>query len=158
MPFLRRLIRKSDTGRLKSIKQSSDTIMASSVNGTSKPSFRKSYSVEYGYKPRKRTLIADAEFDRIHHDEIQEKREQIKQDGEAIEECTYTILVTLKDKQSTSVLNLINTFNRDGLKVQHMETRPAVASPTSKESPMGMWNAFFWNTICNSFTNCYIRS
>lgn len=103
------------------------------VNGTSKPSFRKSYSIEYGYKPRKRTLIADAEFDREQHDEEQHKYHQIKIDEDIKDECTYTILVTIKDKKSSSILNLINTFNRDGLKVQHMETRPTAGSPTQNQ-------------------------
>jgi hypothetical protein len=107
--------------------------MAIPLNGNFKPSFRKSYSIEYGYKPRKRTLIADAEFDREQHDEEQHKYQQIKIAEETKEECAYTILVTIKDKKSASILNLINTFNRDGLKVQHMETRPSVASPTQKQ-------------------------
>lgn len=111
--------------------------MAVPINGTSKPSFRKSYSIEYGYKPRKRTLIADAEFDREQHDVIQHKIEQIDIDGEGQAECSYTILVTIKDKKSASILNLIETFNRDGLKVNHMETRPAASSPTQKESANG---------------------
>lgn len=103
------------------------------MNGSSKPSFRKSYSIEYGYKPRKRTLIADAEFDREQHDEEQHKQKPTKIDEETKEECTYTILVTIKDKKSASILNLINTFNRDGLKVQHMETRSSVPSPTRQQ-------------------------
>ncbi len=107
--------------------------MAVSMNGSSKPSFRKSYSIEYGYKPRKRTLIADAEFDREQHDEEQHKQKPTKIDEETKEECTYTILVTIKDKKSASILNLINTFNRDGLKVQHMETRSSVPSPTRQQ-------------------------
>jgi hypothetical protein len=107
--------------------------MAVSINGTTKPSFRKSYSIEYGYKPRKRTLIADAEFDREQHDEEQHKHLQIKSSEDIKVECTYTILVTIKDKKSASILNLINTFNRDGLKVQHMETRPTAGSPTQKQ-------------------------
>jgi hypothetical protein len=111
--------------------------MAVPVNGTSKPSFRKSYSIEYGYKPRKRTLIADAEFDRVQHDEEQHKYQQKIVDKEIKDECTYTILVNIKDKKSASILNLINTFNRDGLKVQHMETRPTAASPTQKQTSDG---------------------
>jgi hypothetical protein len=107
--------------------------MAVSINGSLKPSFRKSYSIEYGYKPRKRTLIADAEFDREQHDEEQHKHQQIKINEEIKDECSYTILVTIKDKKSSSILNLINTFNRDGLKVQHMETRSTAASPTQKQ-------------------------
>jgi len=103
------------------------------VNGISKPSFRKSYSIEYGYKPRKRTLIADAEFDREQHDEEQYKYQQTKINQDIKDECTYTILVTIKDKKSSSILNLINTFNRDGLKVQHMETRPTAGSPTQNQ-------------------------
>jgi hypothetical protein len=107
--------------------------MAVSVNGFSKPSFRKSYSIEYGYKPRKRTLIADAEFDREQHGEEKHKYQQTPIEEEVRNECIYTILVTLKDKKSASILNLMNTFNRDGLKVQHMETRPTAASPTKKQ-------------------------
>ena len=107
--------------------------MAAATNGIPKPSFRKSYSIEYGYKPRKRTLIADAEFDRVQHDEEQHKHQQIKINEEVKNECTYTILVSIKDKKSASILNLINTFNRDGLKVQHMETRPSASSPTQKQ-------------------------
>jgi hypothetical protein len=113
--------------------------MAVSVNGISKPSFRKSYSIEYGYKPRKRTLIADAEFDREQHDEEQHKYQQIKINEDIQEECTYTILVAIKDKKSASILNLINTFNRDGLKVHHMETRPSVASPIQKQLSDGIF-------------------
>jgi len=111
--------------------------MAVALNGTSKASFRKSYSIEYGYKPRKRTLIADAEFDREQHDVEQHKfqHKKIVEDGK--DQCTYTILVTINDKTSGSILNLINTFNRDGLKVNHMETRPAAASPTHKQSSNG---------------------
>ncbi|CAF1422968.1 unnamed protein product [Adineta steineri] len=120
--------------------------MATSSNGTSKPSFRKSYSIEYGYKPRKRTLIADAEFDREQHDEVQHKLQQTKIDEEGKDECTYTILVTIKDKRSASMLNLINTFNRDGLKVSHMETRPAAGSPTQKQSSEGL--DVFMEVIC----------
>ncbi|CAF3890174.1 unnamed protein product [Rotaria sp. Silwood2] len=120
--------------------------MAFSMNGgMSKQSFRKSYSVEYGYKPRKRTLIADAEFDREQHDEEQHKHQHIKHDGQVKEECTYTILVTIKDKKSASILNLINTFNRDGLQVKHMETRPTVILPTDKQSSMGIEFLFFNN-------------
>jgi hypothetical protein len=107
--------------------------MAVSMNGVIKPSFRKSYSIEYGYKPRKRTLIADAEFDREQHDGEQHKHNH----KEIQDECAYTILVTIKDKKSASILNLINTFNRDGLKVQHMETRPSATSPTQKQSSDG---------------------
>lgn len=107
--------------------------MAVAVNGFSKPSFRKSYSIEYGYKQRKRTLIADAEFDRVQHDEEQKKQdEQIPNQIENKTESIYTILVTIKDRKSASILNLINTFNRDGLKVQHLETRPTAGSPTQK--------------------------
>jgi hypothetical protein len=106
--------------------------MAVPLNGP-KPSFRKSYSIEYGYKPRKRTLIADAEFDREQHDEEQHKHQHAKITEEIKDECTYTILVTIKDKKSASILNLINTFNRDGLKVQHMETRPTAVSPAQKQ-------------------------
>ncbi|CAF1321618.1 unnamed protein product [Adineta ricciae] len=120
--------------------------MAAPINGTSKPSFRKSYSIEYGYKPRKRTLIADAEFDREQHDEVQHKIQQIIIDNEGQAECEYTILVTLKDKQSASILNLINTFNRDGLKVNHMETRPAATSPTNSEAPKGL--DVFMEVVC----------
>ena len=116
--------------------------MAVSINGTGKPFFRKSYSIEYGYKPRKRTLIADAEFDREQHGEEHQKQQQQqiinKEDAKA--ECTYTILVTIKDKKSASILNLINTFNRDGLKVQHMETRPTAGSPTQKQVSDGKTN------------------
>jgi hypothetical protein len=107
--------------------------MAVPVNGIPKPSFRKSYSIEYGYKPRKRTLIADAEFDREQHDEEQHKIQQTKPNKEIKDECVYTILVTIKDKNSSSILNLINTFNRDGLKVQHMETRPTAVSSTQNQ-------------------------
>ena len=124
--------------------------MAAPINGTSKPSFRKSYSIEYGYKPRKRTLIADAEFDREQHDEVQHKIQQIIIDNEGQAECGYTILVTLKDKQSASILNLINTFNRDGLKVNHMETRPAATSPTNSEAPKGKR---FQESRCSSHMN-----
>ena len=110
--------------------------MAVLLNGNAKPSFRKSYSIEYGYKPRKRTLIADAEFDREQHDEVHQYTPlPTKIDEEGKEECIYTILVTIKDKKSTSILNLINAFNRDGLKVQHMETRPTASSP-SKKNPL----------------------
>ena len=109
--------------------------MAVLLNGNSKPSFRKSYSIEYGYKPRKRTLIADAEFDREQHDEVHRYTPlPAKIDEEGKEECIFTILVTVKDKKSTSILNLINAFNRDGLKVQHMETRPTASSPTKKNA------------------------
>ena len=102
------------------------------VNGSGKPSFRKSYSIEYGYKPRKRTLIADAEFDREQHGELEEHQKLIpkKIDEQGKEECIYTILVAIKDKKSTSILNLINAFNRDGFKIQHLETRPTASSPT----------------------------
>jgi len=100
------------------------------MNGSTKPLFRKSYSIEYGYKPRKRTLIADAEFDREQHDEEQHQQQQQKKTIEIKDERIYTILVSVKDKQSASMLNLINTFNRDGLKVQHMETRPSVQQPS----------------------------
>ncbi|CAF0892125.1 unnamed protein product [Rotaria sordida] len=117
-------------------------------DGTSKPSFRKSYSIEYGYKPRKRTLIADAEFDREQHDEEQHKHQHqhIKHDEQVKEECTYTILVTIKDKKSASILNLINTFSRDGLKVQHMETRPTVVSPDKNQSSTGL--DIFMEVLC----------
>lgn len=112
--------------------------MAVAVNGFSKPSFRKSYSIEYGYKQRKRTLIADAEFDRVQHGEEQQKQEQQIQDNtENKTESIYTILVTIKDRKSASILNLINTFNRDGLKVQHLETRPTAGSPTQKQGSEG---------------------
>ena len=117
--------------------------MAVAVNGFSKPSFRKSYSIEYGYKPRKRTLIADAEFDRVQHDEEQQEQKKQQQheentgNAETKTESIYTILVTIKDRKSASILNLINTFNRDGLKVQHLETRPVATSPTQKQLPEG---------------------
>lgn len=115
--------------------------MAVAVNGFSKPSFRKSYSIEYGYKPRKRTLIADAEFDRVQHDEEQQEQkkhqQQTENNVETKAECIYTILVSIKDRKSASILNLINTFNRDGLKVQHLETRPIAASPTQKQLSEG---------------------
>ncbi|CAF3356550.1 unnamed protein product [Rotaria sp. Silwood1] len=121
--------------------------MAFSMNGCiSKPSFRKSYSIEYGYKPRKRTLIADAEFDREQHDEEQHKHQHIIHDGEVKEEFTYTILVTIKDKKSASMLNLINTFSRDGLKVQHMETRATVVPPIETQSSMGL--DVFMEVLC----------
>ncbi|CAF3319629.1 unnamed protein product [Rotaria socialis] len=120
--------------------------MAASMNGTAKPLFRKSYSIEYGYKPRKRTLIADAEFDREQHDVEQHKHQPINYDGETKEECTYTILVTIKNKKSASILNLISVFNRDGLNVQHMETRPTASSPTKTESPIGL--DVFMEVIC----------
>lgn len=96
--------------------------------GNGKPSFRKSYSIEYGYKPKKRTLIADAEFDREQHEEIQQVGKKVDEQQQGKEECVYTILVTVKDKKSTSILNLINAFNRDGFKVQHLETRQNVSS------------------------------
>jgi hypothetical protein len=107
------------------------------LNGHAKPSFRKSYSIEYGYKPRKRTLIADAEFDREQHDGDQKSHRPEKIDEETKEECIYTILVSIMDKKSASLLNLINTFNRDGLKVQHMETRVNTSSPSKKQSSDG---------------------
>jgi tyrosine 3-monooxygenase len=121
-------------------------IMATSLNGTSKPSFRKSYSIEYGYKPRKRTLIADAEFDREQHDEGQHKYQPKIIEEEGKDECIYTILVTIKDKKSASMLNLINTFNRDGLKVQHMETRPTAISTNQKQLSDGL--DVFMEVIC----------
>lgn len=112
--------------------------MAVVLNGTGKPSFRKSYSIEYGYKPRKRTLIADAEFDREHHEELhQHQKPTISKIDEGKDECVYTILVTIKDKKSTSILNLINAFNRDGFKVQHLETRPTASSPTKTNTSDG---------------------
>jgi len=101
--------------------------MASISNGNGKPSFRKSYSIEYGYKPKKRTLIADAEFDREQH-EVEIHQHETKIDEQIQEEIRYTILVTIKDKKSTSILNLINSFNRDGFKFQHLETRPNSSS------------------------------
>ena len=104
--------------------------MAVSLNKTYKPSFRKSYSIEYGYKSRKRTLIADAEFDREQNDEEQQKYQHEKHDRQVKEELIYTILVSIKDKKSASILNLINTFHRDGLKIQHFETRPSITSGT----------------------------
>lgn len=109
--------------------------MNGSLNGSSKPLFRKSYSIEYGYKAHKRTLIADAEFDREQHDEEQKQKQHQQKpvEGETKDEFTYTILVTIKDKQSASMLNLINTFNRDGLKLQHMETRPSVQQSSEGE-------------------------
>lgn len=109
--------------------------MAVAMNGTSKRTFRKSYSIEHGYKARRRSLIADAEFDREQHDE---EEQQQKQQQEAIpeedqKECNYAILVTTKDKNTASILHLINILNRDGLKVEHLETRPVVPSSTTQE-------------------------
>lgn len=111
--------------------------MALSSNGVCKPSFRKSYSIEYGYKPRKRTLIADAEFDREQHGEEHHKHPHTNHIGQDKEECSYTILVKIKDKNSASMLNLVNKFHRDGLKLHHMETRPTVSSSTENQTPDG---------------------
>ena len=114
--------------------------MALTMNGNGKPSFRKSYSIEYGYKPKKRTLIADAEFDREQHDEIkQEKFIPTKIDEEGKDECIYTILVTIKDKKSGSIHNLLSALNRDGVKIQHMETRPCASVSTKTETTEGMY-------------------
>ncbi|CAF0777183.1 unnamed protein product [Didymodactylos carnosus] len=109
---------------------------------SSNKQFRKSYSIEYGYNSRKRTLIADAQFDRdnevggdsgVQQTTISTGDSHQQQQQQQQQECTYTVIVTLKDKKSASVLNLINTFNREGLKVQHIETRKSLPSPNRQQ-------------------------
>ena len=117
--------------------------MAAPKLGSSRPSFVKSYSIEHGYKARRRSLIADAEFDRENHEEEQLEHQLIKIDEKVQDESTFTILVTIKDKKSASLLNLINAFNRDGLKVQHIETRPMAPSPTQDPNSDGKFSTSY---------------